>query len=512
MAQARAAVDREPPSSRGGLLVHLACGRERQDAHPVARAGGPSATSRVRDLLLLGDGDSDVQDRRFSGGLRHLRPSDHAMSMYAQKRYVNPLARVLFVCTLIAMDVTSSSNRQVRGADLVRGKAKAIRAIAGDTYYVPSATQPSGGYVVDVVAGRCTCPDHETRGGVCKHQWAVRIFRHEVEMPDGTFVVTEGSVRVIYPQQDWSAYNRAQTTEESTVKALLAGLCDGIEQPAQHMGRKRMPLRDVVYGATMKVYGTMSGRRSSTDIRACEDAGLVEHAPAYNTLFKYTEKPELLPLLSRLVDESARPLTAVERNFAADATGFSSQVYARWFDYKHGGERRYQKWVKLHCNTGVLTHVITAAVATEGTQHDSPMLPELVERTAQNFRMVEQSADKGYLSHANLAAIEKVGARPFVPFKSNSGSRGSEAWERMFHYFSLNRDAFLSHYHRRSNVESVFSSMKRKFGGGVRSKTETAQFAEVYLKCICHNLSMVTMAIHELGVEPQFWQPREMQA
>jgi transposase len=162
----------------------------------------------------------------------------------------------------------------------------------------------------------------------------------------------------------------------------------------------------------------------------------------------------MLPLLSRLVDESARPLAAVERNFAADATGFSSQVYARWFDYKHGGERRYQKWVKLQPNTGVLTHVITAAVVTEGTQNDSPVLPELVERTAANFDMREQSADKGYLSHANLAAIERVGARPFVPFKSNSGSTGSEAWERMFHYFALNRESFLVHYHRRSNVES----------------------------------------------------------
>jgi transposase len=140
------------------------------------------------------------------------------------------------------------------------------------------------------------------------------------------------------------------------------------------------------------------------------------------------------------------------------------------------------------------------------------MLPELLERTAANFTMREQSADKAYLSHANLAAIEKVGAQPFVPFKSNSGSRGSDAWERMYHYFSLNRESFLQHYHRRSNVETVFSSMKRKFGGGVRSKTETAQFAEVYLKCICHNLSMVTMAIHELGVEPRFWTPQQVSA
>ena len=34
----------------------------------------------------------------------------------------------------------------------------------------------------------------------------------------------------------------------------------------------------------------------------------------------------------------------------------------------------------------------------------------------------------------------------------------------MFHFFSLNRETFLSHYHKRSNVESTFSMIKAKFG------------------------------------------------
>lgn len=408
------------------------------------------------------------------------------------------------------MDATASSSRQERGAALAKAKARAFRIIAGSSYFVPSATNAGSGYVVDAMAGSCTCPDFEERGGPCKHVFAVRYYRHELAMPDGSTVVTEG-IRVSYPQ-DWAAYNRAQTTEESTVKTLLAGLCDGIEQPAQHMGRKRMPLRDVVFGATMKVYGTMSGRRSTTDLRSCETAGLMDNAPAYNTVFKYMEKPELLPLLSRLVDESARPLAAVERNFAVDATGFGSPTYVRWFDYKHGEDRRVQRWVKLHACVGTLTNVVTSAQVTESTEHDSPQFAALVERTAQSFDVREVSADKAYLSHANLATVEKVGAKPFVPFKSNSGSQGSDAWERMYHYFSLNREGFLGHYHRRSNVESTFSSMKRKFGASVRSKTTAAQFNEVLLKCLCHNLSALVHSIHEMGIEPRFWAPREMQA
>jgi transposase len=408
------------------------------------------------------------------------------------------------------MDATASVNRQTRGAALAKTKMRSIKPITGDTYYVPSATNASGGYVVDLACGSCSCPDHTDRGTVCKHLWAVRYVRHELTMPDGSSVVTE-SIRVTYPQ-NWPAYNRAQTSEESTVKTLLSSLCDGIEQPAQHMGRKRMPLRDVVYGAACKVYGTMSGRRSQVDLRSCEDAGLIEHAPAYNTVFKYVEKPELLPLLSRLVDESARPLATVERNFAVDGTGFASPTYVRWFDHKYGEDKRAQRWVKLHAMVGTLTNVITAAEVTASTEHDSPQFAGLVERTSHSFDVREVSADKAYLSHANLATVERVGAQPFIPFKSNSGTAGSDAWVRMHAYFTLNRDAFLGHYHRRSNVESTFSAMKRKFGASVRSKTPAAQYNEVLLKCLCFNLSMLVHAIHELGIEPRFWMPKEVQA
>jgi hypothetical protein len=175
-------------------------------------------------------------------------------------------------------------------------------------------------------------------------------------------------------------------------------------------------------------------------------------------------------------------------------------------------DRRVQRWVKCHAMVGTLTNVVTAGTVTEGHANDSPEFTGLVERTAQRFDVREVSADKAYLSHANLATVEKVGAVPYVPFKSNSGTTGSDAWERMYHYYSLNRPAFLSHYHARSNVESTFSAINRKFGAGVRSKTLAAQFNEVLLKCLCHNLSMLVHSIHELGVEPRFWLPQAVSA
>lgn len=75
-------------------------------------------------------------------------------------------------------------------------------------------------------------------------------------------------------------------------------------------------------------------------------------------------------------------------------------------------------------------------------------------------------------------------------------------WERMHAHFTLRRDDFLAHYHKRSNVESTFSMMKRKFGDHVRSKTEVAIRNEVLAKVLCHNLAVVIHEAEELGIDP----------
>ena len=74
----------------------------------------------------------------------------------------------------------------------------------------------------------------------------------------------------------------------------------------------------------------------------------------------------------------------------------------------------------------------------------------------------------------------------------------------MYHFFMLNREDFLQHYHKRSNIETTFHMIKAKFGDAVRSKTWTAQVNEVLLKVLCHNICVVIQEIHELGIEPNF--------
>ena len=104
-----------------------------------------------------------------------------------------------------------------------------------------------------------------------------------------------------------------------------------------------------------------------------------------------------------------------------------------------------------------------------------------------------------------MDAIAAVGGEAFIAPKSTTTGAAGGLFERMFHYYQFRRDEFLKHYHQRSNVESAFSMIKRKFGDAVRSKTETAMTNEVLCKILCHNLSVLIHAQHELGIEAEFW-------
>src|SRR5579884_2418968 len=340
--------------------------------------------------------------------------------------------------------------REDRAKLLARDKR--IKRIEGAMWFVPSQSTNGGGYLVNVVAATCTCPDHEVRRVRCKHMIAVELTQTVETAADGQQVVTETVkiTRKTYPQ-DWPAYNAAQCEEKSAVQRLLRALCDGVQTPPQHgRGQRVLPLGDAVFAMTMKVYTTVSGRRATTDLETCAEAGHLRSAPHFNSIYHYFHKGELTPLLTTLVEESAAPLACVESKFAADATGFGTVTYRRWYDAKYGREMKEHGWIKAHAMVGTTTNVITAIRVTDSDANDSPELPALVASTAKRFALAEVSADKAYLSRTNLETIEAVGAVPYVPFKSNSKGDGPAAWRRMWGLFMYRQPEFLAHYHQRS--------------------------------------------------------------
>jgi transposase len=406
---------------------------------------------------------------------------------------------------------TSIDAREQRG--LIIAATKRLTH-TGRKWYVPSDSG-TGKYMVvmpfdDDGEPVCSCPDHETRGCKCKHIHAVEITLKREENPDGsvteTRTLTLTEKRTTY-KQDWPAYNKAQTNEKDIFQTLLRDLCENLPDRPKTNGRQWLKMSDAIFAAVFKVYCGMSARRFMSDLREAHERGYISKIPCHNSVLNVFESPEVFPILRALVEKSATPLKSLESNFACDSTGFSGCRFDRWFDHKWGKpqQKTLRVWVKAHCMTGTKTNCITAVEIFDQYANDGVQLPKLLATTAQQFNVREVSADLAYSTHGNLETIDALGASPLIPFKINASAVSGGLWAKMFHYFQLQRESFLARYHQRSNVESTFSMIKRKFGDSLRSKSDVSMKNETLCKFIAHNICCTIQEMHESGIDPAAW-------
>jgi len=388
-----------------------------------------------------------------------------------------------------------------------RGKAIAengnVKKVNNNSFKVKSQSG-KGAYEVKATQNgiTCTCPDFVYRGGKCKHIQATRYYLEiEKDTPEGT--VTE-KVHLTYSQA-WNAYNEAQKAEVKLFDELLKDLVKAIPEPKQTKGRPRLSLQETVFCVIQKVYSQLSSRRAYSLFENAVERGQIDHAPRFNAPSDFFNKPETTAILQKLVMLSALPVAGIEVDFAVDSTGFRTTQFNAYTGAKYGQKKEHQ-WVKAHLCAGVKTNVVAAVAITEANGGDSPQFGPLIKKTANGFTINEVTADMAYSSRNNLDTVKSVGGKAYIPFKKNATgkTKGSALWSKMYHYFKLNRDEFMEHYHKRSNIEATNAAIKRKFGETLKSKNPVAQVNELLAKIIAYNLTVVIHEMYENGIQPEF--------
>lgn len=390
------------------------------------------------------------------------------------------------------------NNRKQRGLEIARQKQ--VRPTKNGWYVKSQSAE--GEYRVNEYF-LCNCPDSELKKTTCKHAYAVRYFL-QVEKETETGVQVE-KVRLTY-KQAWKAYDAAQTGEIKLFDELLKDLVAGIDEPAQTFGRPRLSLRETAFCSIQKVYSQLSCRRAVSLFGNAVERDQIKHKPHFTATSRLLNRADITPILQELISVTAAPLKGVETDFAVDSSGFRTTCFGAYAEQKYSLKRDH-KFLKAHAMVGVKTNIITGVEVLEGNSADAPQLPVLVEKTANGgFTVRELSADKAYSSRDNFEAVDAVGGTAYIPFKSNATgkSRGSSLWRKAFHYFQMNQEEFLQHYHKRSNVESVFGAVKKKFGETLKSKNPAAQKNELLCKLIAYNITVLIHEMHELGIQPDF--------
>ena len=302
----------------------------------------------------------------------------------------------------------------------------------------------------------------------------------------------------------WHNYNESQTKEKDLFINMLVDLCYLLEEPKNNsVGRKPAKTRNIIFAIVMKQYLNISARRIQSDLKLFKKAGFIDSNIPFNTLLDHFERIELKEILKELIEISSLPLKKIERDFAIDATCFSTPRYTTYFDVRWGRKKdsKQRKWRKCHAVCGVKTNIITSVDITEGNVHDNKLFEPLAKDTARNFKIREFSGDKGYLAGQNFAIIKDLGGQAFLPFKknttasSNSQSKYRSYFKQAHRFFKENREEYLNHYHKRSNIESSFSMIKRKFGNNLKFKKEISQDNEILAKVLSHNICVLVQEI-----------------
>ena len=303
-------------------------------------------------------------------------------------------------------------------------------------------------------------------------------------------------------QFSWHNYNKSQTKEKALFVNILFDLCNLIEE-REHKGVGRKPTRiqNVIFSIVLKQYLNISSRRIQSDLRLFKEAGFIDQEIPFNTLLDNLEKQDLKHILKELIEISALPLKQIELDFAIDSTGFGTTRYETYFDFKHKKTAKWRNFRKCHAVCGVKTNIITSVDITDGYVNDQTKFAPLAKDTARNFKIRDFLADKGYLAAKHYNLIKELGGEAFIPFRKNSTGKAKisgvskNAYKIAWRFFKEHREEFLSRYHQRSNIESAFSMIKRRFGNNVKCKKEISQDNEILAKVLAHNICVLVQEL-----------------
>jgi len=228
--------------------------------------------------------------------------------------------------------------------------------------------------------------------------------------------------------------------------------------------------------------------------------------PCFKTLSNYREDNSLQIVLDKLIEESSKPLSVIEHDFATDATGIRTNLFSSWYSIRCQKEIKKRDHLTIHITTGVKSNVVTALNVEIKSGNDNKIFREHVDKTTENFKVNEWSGDGRYWCKENCKKISEVRAKPyFKVWKNWSGkSRGCMPWKMMNLESKNNPEEYGKHYHKRSNVESTNHSKKVIHGNKVYSRLPSARINEETLRWINHNINVLNRAKYEWKINPKF--------
>lgn len=206
--------------------------------------------------------------------------------------------------------------------------------------------------------------------------------------------------------------------------------------------------------------------------------------PHYTTLCRFSHR-----VSSTLISRVLHKVTSIFyrspgriSTIAIDSTGFQTSYFSYYYSVRAQKDRK--GFLKVSFAVDTHKQTILALKITKNRQHDSKHVKSLLRKSSRTKLARYYVLDKGYDSEEIHRQIRKeLQAISFIPIRNWKASYVSG-----FYRQQMAKGFDKTVYRKRNLVETIFSVVKRKFGGFVRASRFRNQVKDIKLKCIAYSL------------------------
>lgn len=257
-------------------------------------------------------------------------------------------------------------------------------------------------------------------------------------------------------------------------------------------------------------FPNLSARRARGLLLLLRKFGIIfVDIPCFKTLANYNEKRALEPILDRLLEESAKPLSIVEHDFATDMTGIRTTLFNSWFSLRAKKRVRRRDHLRDHASVGLKSMIVPAVDIRTYEGEDNVIMQGHIDKVAENFTIGDWTGDGTYWCKKSCEKVSEKGGNPYFKCKTgrtawNGKQDGYPSWKKMNQESIEHPRRYKKHYRKRVKIECTFHSKKALHGDKVYSKLDSARNNEEKLRWINHNINVLNRAGIEWNIIPHF--------
>jgi len=228
---------------------------------------------------------------------------------------------------------------------------------------------------------------------------------------------------------------------------------------------------------------------------------------SFKTLSNYNENNSLQIILDKLMEESSKPLSVIEHDFATDMTGIRTTLFSSWFSIRAKKKTRRRDHLRDHITAGLKSMTVPAIDVQMKEGKDNIIMRDHVDKVAEDFTIYDWLGDSKYWCKENCKKISNKNGKPYFKCKDgktgwNGKQSGVPSWMEMNAESQEHPRRYKKHYRKRVKIESTIHSKKALHGDKVYSKLSSARSNEETLRWINHNINVLNRARIEWNINP----------